>query len=82
MRRALPLIAVAALSLLVACTEKPQTNSHGVKIDAMPWSGTGAQANSGTAFTSPGWKVGNAAEWQQHLKTRALNGQNDYATDK
>ena len=71
-------LALAALAALAACTEKPQTNAQGVKHDAAPWSGTGTQANSGTAFTESGWKPGDKSAWEQQIKTRML-GQNDYA---
>ena len=81
MSRAGTLVAVAALACLVACTEKPQTNAEGVKFDATPWSGTGTQANTGTVFTAPGWKVGDKTSWQQELKSRAQNGQNEYNKD-
>jgi len=79
-RRAAVLLA-AASALLAACGEKPQTNAEGVKLDAAPWSGTGAQPGTGTAFTAQGWKVGDKDAWQQQLKTRAQNGQNDYTRD-
>jgi hypothetical protein len=69
---------LAAALLLGACSEKPQTDAHGVRVDAAPWTGTGAQANTGTPFTAPGWKVGDRASWQEHLKQRANNGQNEY----
>lgn len=78
-RAALTLTAVAsAVVLLAACTEKPQTNAEGVKYDAVPWSGTGTQPDSGTAFTDAGWKPGDRTSWEQHLKTRLQNGQNEY----
>ncbi|WP_143684851.1 hypothetical protein [Variovorax sp. KK3] len=73
--------AAAALALLAACGEKPQTNAEGVKLDAAPWTGTGTKADTGTAFTASGWKVGDKAAWEQQLKTRAQNGQNDYTRD-
>lgn len=69
---------LAAALLLGACGEKPQTNSHGVRLDAAPWTGTGVQPNTGTAFTAPGWQVGDRTSWQQHQKTRLQNGQNEY----
>jgi hypothetical protein len=69
---------LSAALLLGACTEQPQTNAHGVKFDAPPWSGTRVQPNTGTAFTAPGWQVGDANAWQQQLKTRAQTGQNEY----
>ena len=81
MSRAGTLLAVAALAGLVGCTEKPQTNAEGVKFDATPWTGTGTQANTGTVFTAPGWKVGDKTAWQQELKSRAQNGQNEYNKD-
>ncbi|VTU24961.1 hypothetical protein H4CHR_01498 [Variovorax sp. PBS-H4] len=86
MRRATLIIAAAVVSL-AACSEKPQTNAQGVKYDAAPWSGTstgansGTQATAGTAFTAPGWKVGDKNAWQQQLKVRTQNGQNDYTRD-
>ncbi|CAN7597776.1 MULTISPECIES: hypothetical protein [unclassified Variovorax] len=83
MRRALATTAVlaSAVLLLAACGEKPQTNAEGVKLDAAPWTGTGTQQNAGTAFTASGWQVGDKNAWQQQLKTRAQNGQNDYVRD-
>jgi hypothetical protein len=79
--------AVAAVALLAACGEKPQTNAQGVKYDQAPWTGTstgtnaGTQANAGTAFTASGWTVGDKNAWQQQLKVRTQNGQNDYTRD-
>ncbi|VTU20726.1 hypothetical protein H6CHR_01444 [Variovorax sp. PBL-H6] len=88
-RLALIAAASAAVALLAACGEKPQTNAQGVKYDAPPWSGTstgtgsnaGTQATTGTAFTASGWNVGDKNAWQQHLKVRTQNGQNDYTRD-
>ena len=79
MKRAVVMLVALASGamLLVACSEKPQTNAEGVKYDAVPWSGTGTQANTGTVFTAPGWKVGDKASWEQQIKTRS-NGQNEY----
>jgi hypothetical protein len=37
----------------------------------VPWSGTGTQANTGTAFTAPGWKVGDKTAWEQQMKLRS-----------
>ena len=78
MKRALALMtAASALLLVVACTEKPQTNAQGVRHDTAPWSGTGTSANTGTPFTAAGYKPGDKAAWEAQLKTRAL-GQNEY----
>ena len=71
MKRSLVLIVLAVI--LAACTEKPQTlNSSGTKLDASAFQGTG------TAFAVPGWKQGDKTSWEQQLKTRTQNGQNDY----
>ena len=80
-RAALTLLALASGALLLAaCTEKPQTNAEGVKHDAVSWSGTGTQANTGTVFTAPGWKVGDKTAWEQQIKLRS-NGQNEYTRE-
>lgn len=80
MRHAWTVAAIAAaVGLLAACTEKPQTNLQGVKYDAVPWSGTGTKADTGTVFTAPGWKVGDKNSWEQQLKVRTQNGQNEYS---
>ena len=31
-----------------------------------------------TAFTDAGWKAGDKASWEEHLKVRTQRGQNDY----
>ena len=69
------LLAVAGLS---ACGEKPQTLS-GTKSDVPAYMGT----NDG--FSAPGWKAGDKTSWEQGLKVRMQNGQNEYTklnTDK
>ena len=82
MKRAVVMLVALASGamLLAACSEKPQTNAEGVKHDAVPWSGTSTQANTGTAFTAPGWKVGDKTAWEQQIKTRS-NGQNEYTRE-
>jgi hypothetical protein len=82
----LAIAAMAAAALLLgACGEKPQTNAEGVKYDAPPWTGTSSgtkREGGGTVFTAPGWKVDDKASWEQELKTRAQNGQNEYTRTK
>ena len=79
MRRALSVVALTAAALLLgACGEKPQTNAHGVRVDAAPWTGTGAQPNTGTAFTASGWTPGDRASWEEHLRTRMQYSQNEF----
>lgn len=63
--------AVAVAALLSACGEKPQTLGTG-KQDAAPYTGTGK------AFVEGGWKQGDEASWESHLKARNQYGQNDY----
>ena len=70
-RISITLTAVLALAGLSACTEKPQTGG-GVKQDAAPFAGTGSN------FTQPGWKAGDKASWEQHLKARQQYSQNEY----
>ena len=70
-RISITLTAVLALAGLSACTEKPQTGG-GVKQDAAPFAGTGSN------FTQQGWKAGDKAGWEQHLKARQQYGQNEY----
>lgn len=65
-------IAVAGLS---ACGDKPQTLETGTasKKDSAAFTGTGS------AYMAQGWKPGDKASWEQHLKARMQNGQNDYS---
>ncbi len=60
------------VTLLAACGEKPQTLGS-PKSDTPPYAGTGS------AFTAAGWKAGDKTGWEQHLKARQQNGQNDYS---
>ncbi|HXD39689.1 MAG TPA: lipoprotein [Ramlibacter sp.] len=71
MKQILLLITLAAA--LAACTEQTQTINNAKRPDAAAFQGTG------TPFAAPGWKPGDRISWEQHLKTRTQNGQNDYA---
>ena len=66
-------LSLTALVGLCACGEKPQTLGT-PKQDAAPFSGTGV-----AAFTDSGWKSGDKTSWEQHLKARMQNSQNDYS---
>ena len=66
------LIVVAGLAL-AACAEKEQTAS-GIKSDAAPFNGTSRQP----PFMAQGWKPGERAAWEAQLKTRTVQGQNEY----
>ncbi|MEO6664786.1 MAG: hypothetical protein ABIN96_16555 [Rubrivivax sp.] len=64
-------VVLATLSLgLGACTEKPQTSGT-LKAD------TAAFQGASDAYVAPGWKVGDAASWNQQMTTRA-QAQNEY----
>lgn len=72
MRPLLMTAVVASLALLAACGEKPQTLS-GVKGDVAAYQGVENQ------FAAPGWKAGDKTSWEQSLKARAQNTQNEYS---
>lgn len=65
------LVAAAALVVLTACGEKPQTGA-GIRSDAPSYAGTGSN------FMEPGWKAGDKAAWEAQLKVRQQYGQNEY----
>ena len=65
--------ALAAVAALAACGEKPQTLQSGVKVDA-----PGLPGHRPARTPSPGWKQGDKASWEQQLKTRTQQGQNEY----
>lgn len=69
------LMLTIVLAGLSACTEKPQTLS-GVKSDVAPFQGAENQ------FAAPGWKRGDKTSWEQGLKARAQNTQNEYSKAK
>jgi len=73
MKRSLTLLsAAAALAALSACGEKPQTLQSGVKVDTQAFQGTNMP------YAAPGWQQGDKVSWEQQLKTRTQQGQNDY----
>ena len=65
-------LSLAALAL-AACAEREQT-ANGIRTDAAPFNGTNKQP----PFSASGWKPGDRANWEQQLKVRTVNGQNDY----
>lgn len=64
--------AIPAVLALAACTERPQTIGEGSRHDTPAFQGPA------TAFTAAGWKPGDRNSWDQELKTRTVNGQNEY----
>ena len=69
-------VLAAGLAVLAGCTEKPQTLDSGVKVDTAAFQGTGSP------YAAAGWKQGEKASWEQQLKTRTVNGQNEYTKVK
>lgn len=67
-------LTTAAVLALVACGEKPQT-AAGVKSDIPAFQGVQGTGNS---YNAPGWKAGDKTAWEQQIKTRAQNAQNEY----
>ena len=65
------LVALLATFALTACGEKPQTAGGG-KNDVAAYQG----AQNG--FVAPGWKAGDKTSWEQGLKARGQNTQNEY----
>lgn len=61
------------LFVLAGCGEEPQTLGSNAKADTAAYQGTGK------AFVEKGWKAGDKASWEQHLKVRTQAGQNDYS---
>jgi hypothetical protein len=62
----------AALAGLSACGEKPQTLG-GNKSHVAAFQGAQNQ------FVAPGWKPGDKSSWEQGLKARMQNSQNEYS---
>lgn len=62
---------VALAALLCACGEKPQTLGAATQD-------TSAYKGTGKAFVDAGWKQGDKASWESHLKARGQNSQNEY----
>ena len=70
-RVALMISSVAAAFCLSACGDKPQS-AGGVKRDVAPYQG------ADNRFAAPGWKAGDKNSWEQALKVRTQNIQNEY----
>ena len=66
------IIPYGAALAAAGCAEKEQTAS-GTKSDTAPHVGTNRP------FVASGWKPGDKTSWEQQLKTRTVQGQNDYA---
>jgi hypothetical protein len=62
---------ISVIFLLSACGDKPQS-AGGVKGDVAPYQGVDNK------FAAPGWKAGDKTSWEQALKARTQNTQNEY----
>jgi hypothetical protein len=71
MRLTLLVFSLLAFASLSACGEKPQTSGGG-KNDVAAYKG------AENPFVAPGWKPGDKTSWEQGLKTRTQNTQNEY----
>ena len=71
MKRAVATVAIATGLLLSACGERPQVLQSS-RSDVPAFQG------SGDSFAAPGWKAGDKASWEQGLKVRMQNSQNEY----
>jgi len=71
MRVSLLIFSVAAVFFLSACGDKPQS-AGGVKGDVAPYKGVDNK------HEAPGWKAGDKTSWEQALKARTQNTQNEY----
>lgn len=69
MRSSLLICSVAIC--LSACGDKQQSMG-GVKSDVAPYQGVDNK------FAAPGWKAGDKTSWEQALKARTQNTQNEY----
>ena len=71
MRGALLISSIAVTLFLTACGDKPQS-AGGVKGDVAPYQGVNNK------YAEPGWKAGDKNSWEQALKVRTQNIQNEY----
>ena len=65
-------VLISAIVLLSACGDKPQS-AGGVKGDVAPYQGVDNK------FAAPGWKAGDKISWEQALRARTHNTQNEYS---
>jgi predicted small lipoprotein YifL len=73
MKRGLTLMAMlAAVAALSACGDKPQTLQSAAKVDSQAFQGTGMP------YSVQGWKQGDKASWEQQVKNRTQQTQNEY----
>ena len=74
MKSVIVLSFAAATFALAGCAEGEQT-ANGIKSDAAPFNGTNTQP----PYMAAGWKPGDRTAWEQQMKVRTVQGQNDYS---
>ena len=57
---------------VLGCSETPQPHAAGANRDP-------AAQGTGSNFVAAGWKPGDAASWNEQLRKRAQQGQDEYA---
>jgi hypothetical protein len=73
MKHAVTLMAtLATAAALSACGDKTQRLESGVKVDSQAFQGTGMP------YAVPGWKQGDKGSWEQQVKNRTQQTQNEY----
>ena len=72
MRVKLATVLMAAVAGLLGCGEKPQMLGAGKHAVA-------AYQGAENELVAPGWKVGDKTSWEQGLKARMQNTQNEYS---
>ena len=65
---------VLGVAALAAC-ERPQTASPATKLDTQSFEGPNS------AYSAAGWKGGDRASWEAHMRARA-QGQDEYTRVK
>ncbi|MDB5890375.1 MAG: putative lipoprotein [Polaromonas sp.] len=71
MNRSLMFFALSGVMVLSACGDKPQVMQT-YKSDIPAFQGATGP------YTTTGWKAGDKASWEQGLKARLQNTQNEY----
>ncbi|MEN9539346.1 MAG: hypothetical protein RLZZ126_1581 [Pseudomonadota bacterium] len=62
----------ALLGVLAACGEKPQT------LGAPKQDAAASTGSTVSAYHTGTWKPGDKTAWEQQIRTRTQNGQNEY----
>ncbi len=71
MKTLLSVIGLALVASLAACTERPQ--EQGKRVVGEP-----AFKGATGFFVASDWKPGDQKSWEEHMRTRTTNGQDEY----